>query len=671
MGEFAKEARHGKIAGPSQPGFRREAWEKRVNDPALDDDDKRILVAGLFLDDLLSFLRAQIRLSDIDMRPEALIRLTIGLATHSLFKLHEATRIARPLPGTPAELDFPSLLSATVSVPGGQAFAPDELITGAGDGMKHMFRRLLASKAKPGDRDEHDIGAGDIDHINTELNHAVLYDCAVGYWHACLGHGYGLAFHEAGVMIHSARPDFEIARFVSMYRRQNIFLQNNMEIVEWWLYKWPAATKKALCGIPLVRRIYGSERIERIELGLDDKVLDTAVTSVAAMLWLQHGYYRKFMDEPLPGLGTFTLNQIVAGWRILQSLAMAIFDSPGPVAADNLRELLRFSPRISGNVLRTTFAKALALDAERAAQLIDVFVFQGRASQDLWSQPLMSVGEDYCLVVPCIHSVHLERIIESWMRQGGLDLDRRGAEFEKFCRHQLHLYAQESPIARSVAILDQGVKFTPAGGQPEQIDVVVLVGDAVLLVEAKCILWPDDALQFSNYRDTVEKAAAQIRRKRDAVASNYPAFAHRLRGLGHIAPAQGKVIGCVLTNSAVYAGFPIDGIPVIDLPILGAYLENRYVKADVRQGSQSLHQHVLQFYDDALQAGLRLDSYLSDPPQLSDMKRFVKPRDIVFPVESPAFGKLVHRSYRVEVDSEEMKQRYGSRAAFPGQALPR
>src|SRR3546814_10604396 len=83
------------------------------------------------------------------------------------------------------------------------------------------------------------------------------------------------------------------------------------------------------------------------------------------MLGLQHGYYRAFMDEPLPKLGSFTVNQVIAGWRVLQSLAMAIFDSLGPVSRDNLRELLRFSPSIPHHVLRATFAQALALDAEQ------------------------------------------------------------------------------------------------------------------------------------------------------------------------------------------------------------------------------------------------------------------------------------------------------------------
>ena len=661
MGEFVKKVRYGNIAGPSQRNFKREEWIKRKDDSSLDDDDRRVVWAGLFLDDILSFLRKQIHLSDIDLCPEALVRLTIGLATHNLFQLHEHTRIARPKRGARAELDIPSILATTVEADG-QAFAPDELITGSGDGMKHMFRQLVGAEVGADRRKEHEVNREDLDNINAELNKAIMYHCAVEYWHDCLGHEYGIARHEEGLVIEPSRPDLEIARVVSIYRRLNISLQDDLMVGEWWLHKWPRAVKEKLCDIPLVRRIYGSERIERIELGIDGKVLDAAVLGVAAMISLQYGYYQGFLDEPLPKLKEFTLNQVITGWRLLQSLAVVIVDSLKRAADDNPRDLLRFAPRISRKVLRSTFAKALSIGAERAEQLIEVFVFEGDASEELWYQPLMRIGEDYCLVAPCIHSVQLQRIVEGWMRQGGLDLDRRGPEFEKFCRDELARHAKDSPIAQSLAILDRAVEFTPAGGRREEIDIVVLIGDTVLLVEAKCILWPDDSLQFSNYRDTVEKAVAQISRKKDAVLSDYPAFARRLRELGHVAPDKGDVVCCVLTNSAVYSGFPIDGVPVVDLPILGRYLKNKYVKVQSYHAGESTYQHVLHFYDDATQAGTRLGSYLSNPPQLSDTKQFVRHRDLFFPIESQEFGRLVKRTYKVEIDSEEMKIRYGLRA---------
>jgi hypothetical protein len=86
------------------------------------------------------------------------------------------------------------------------------------------------------------------------------------------------------------------------------------------------------------------------------------------------------------------------------------------------------------------------------------------------------------------------------------------------------------------------------------------------------------------------------------------------------------------------------------------------VKVQSYHAGESTYQHVLHFYDDATQAGTRLGSYLSNPPQLSDTKQFVRHRDLFFPIESQEFGRLVKRTYKVEIDSEEMKIRYGLRA---------
>ena len=432
-----------------------------------------------------------------------------------------------------------------------------------------------------------------------------------------------------------------------------------MFIVEWWLHKWPRTVKEKLCEIPLVCKIFGTDRIERIELGINHKVLGSAVGGVAAKLWLQQSYYQRFLDEPLPKLEEFTLNQVITGWRLLQSLATELFDSLKPIQDDDIRGLLQYAPRLPKAVLRATFARALSLAHDRAQLLISVFVFEGKPGQELWFQPLVGIEEDYCLVVSCIHSVQLQRIVEGWMRQGGLDLERRGPEFEKFCREDLTLCREKSPIKSSIAILDRAVEFKPTSGRKEEIDIVIVVADTILLVEAKCILWPDDALQFSNYRDTVEKAVAQISRKRDAVSSDYGTFVERLKQMGCKAPDNGNLVCCVLTNSAVYSGFPINNVSIVDLSILGSFLKNEHVKAESRHAGKSVHRHAIRFYQDATEAGQVLEEYLSHPPQLSDTKQFVEERDICFPIESPIFGKIIHRTFRVEIDSEEMLRRYG------------
>lgn len=141
--------------------------------------------------------------------------------------------------------------------------------------------------------------------------------------------------------------------------------------------------------------------------------------------------------------------------------------------------------------------------------------------------------------------------------------------------------------------------------------------------------------------------------------SDYDSFSDRLRQLGYSAPENPKIACCVLTNSAVYSGFPIDNVPIVDLPILGAFFKNEYVKAESRHQGKSVFRHAIQFYKDANEAGAVLHDYLSSPPQLSDTKQFVHKREVCFPVESPAFGKLIQQTFRVEIDSDEMLRRYG------------
>ena len=323
--------------------------------------------------------------------------------------------------------------------------------------------------------------------------------------------------------------------------------------------------------------------------------------------------------------------------------------------------MLRYAPRIPKRVLCGTFARALAISPERAEMLAKVFVFDASQSKDLWAQPLVECEEDYCLVIPCIFSVHLFRTVESWMRQGNIDLDRRGPEFELFCRKELKEVLLHSPLRNSVEICDDAVSFKPQGEREEEIDIVIVFADTLLLIETKCILWPDEALQFANYREVVEKAVAQVARKADAVSRNYSAFAERLTQYGYRAPGKANVLCCVLSNSAVFSGFPINGVPIIDLSILNSFLRNEHIRFLERDKGKTLNKQAIKFYAEAADATKVLGDYLLDPPQLSHMRQSVKTREIVFPIENPIYGKLIYETYTVELDvTAYLKDQSGS-----------
>lgn len=658
MGTFSKSVRRNQIAGPNQRGFDKSAWTNASEKYELDEQDHKLIEAGLLFNDLLTSIRQIKGLERIHLNSSAIIRLLIAISTLNLFNISKNV----PWEDTNDAIAASRILEHTIELKTGQSFSPDELITGMGDGLKHILRELLQLRYDYS-KDELFATEKDIGLINHEFNMAIIYQCAVEYWLDCVGNGYALTKREDGIVIGPQEDGLEIARIVSIYRRLNLEVQNNLGFYSHWEHHLSSKIKRKLCRIPLVAKVYGQNTVEKIELDLSEKVLESASPSIGGRIFLEHGYYGKLLKIPLPNFANFDLDSIIDGWRLLQSLASVCFKNiKGFAKSDdnkliNANTLLKFSPRISKKILVATFTKALNLKAPRAEELINLFVFTGNPSQEIWSQPIISINEHYYPIIPALTSVHLLRITETWMRQGGLDLDIRGKEFEKYCIDELTEDIRKSSIVNSVFIHDSSFEFCPPKQRKEEIDILLAIEDTVLLIEAKCILWPDDSLQFANYRDTVEKATVQIKRKSESVLNNIDYFSNCLKILGHnIRPK--RILSCVLTNSAVYSGFPIDGIPIVDLSILGTFFRNELIKSEARESNKSVAKYVIKFYDDSNEASNVLESFLFDPPQLSDTKKFVKTREIVFPMEDENFGPLIHKTFKVEIDVEEMMMRH-------------
>jgi hypothetical protein len=653
MGTFANDVRYGKRAGPSQRGFDRVAWEAAAT-PAFDEDDARVHQAGLLFDVLLTQLRSWIALDDIQASPGAAVQLAVAVCNRNLVHLQrdmEGTFIRRN--GAPV-IDLPDLLEQKLPSVLGELFAPDELITGMGDGLKHMLRQLIARGA--------DTLAGSaftadtIDATVTEINKAIIYQCAVEYWHDCQGNTYGVSAEKDGLFIRPSNAARETARVLSIYRRNNLSLQFGLQMTMWWR-GLDAVRREKISRIILPRKLHGVASIERIELGNSPRVLGDAATALGEALAVQIGYYRGFLDEGLPRFNGVTLALLIDTWRFLQAVGALMND--GLLRLRGEIDTARCAPSIPLRVLVPSVARSLGIAPAQAQLALEALTFDGSPARDLWCQPLVRIGDAVILMLPCILSARLLRIVEGWMRQGGIKLDRRGTPFEAYCRNELKKAADACPLAGCARVLDSAVVFAPPAGRSEEIDVVAVIGRNILIIEVKCILWPDDALQFTNYHDTVVGATAQIERKRVAAVAHLEAFKQCLRDRGCTVPDDAFVTACVLTNSPVYSGFPINGVPVVDTAMIGHYLANRYTKAEMFDAGRSVHRHDLTFYDTVEQAADRLHAQLASPVELSDIRQYVTTRTVQFPLAHSLYGPVFHQTYEVVLDRDALQQRYG------------
>jgi hypothetical protein len=68
-----------------------------------------------------------------------------------------------------------------------------------------------------------------------------------------------------------------------------------------------------------------------------------------------------------------------------------------------------------------------------------------------------------------------------------------------------------------------------------------------------------------------------------------------------------------------FAGFPIEGVPIVDLRILEDFFENDWTRIAGWQQGEIFERYSIQFYKNKMEAGHVLEEYLLDPPQLKDM----------------------------------------------------
>ncbi len=654
MGQFIKDVREYKVAGPNQRRFDRKIWQGIAAHPSTDAEDRALAEAGLYFDELLSAIRKRKALDDLPLPRDAAIRLVIAVATANLVILRD--KMKRAPSGKDRTFHMAETLQETVELGSGDRFSPDELLGALGDGLKHVLRELVTRETGGADGDE---CAGTQEHVgaaNEQLNVAILYDAAAAYWLDFVGHGYVLERREGGLVMRPSNKEMEISRIASSYRRRNIVFHHFVQMGQLWLRQFSPAMRRRLRGAPVVTKVHGSERIGGIDLGWKHGPMLSAVSGTAERILVITGPYQNMADSPLPGLGDLSLRQLLDAWLLVQSLTQSIYSGLS-FKDESIKALWPLAPRIPIRILTATLVRALACSDDEAKAILAALTFEGKAGQEVWTQPLLRLGDDFLIVIPCVVTANLQRIADVWLRQWKIDLARKGPEFERYCMEQLELQKKGTVLDATAKVLGE-MNFNPPGASAEQVDLVVLIGDTILVVETKCVLWPEEPLQFANYRTTIDDAAGQVLRKREVVERHYAAFRACLRDRGVEAPETARIVCAVLTNSAVYVGFPVRGVPVTDLLILGAFFDNKHVKAEIRdQQGKSLEQHAVQFYGSPSDAGRALEGYLLKPPQLEDTLEAVKPRSVTLPIEHERFGRLIHETFQVEVDTRALLER--------------
>jgi hypothetical protein len=216
-------------------------------------------------------------------------------------------------------------------------------------------------------------------------------------------------------------------------------------------------------------------------------------------------------------------------------------------------------------------------------------------------------------------ALHAEptRLLDVWLRQLGVDLARRGPSFEQHIRSELARMISASDLKLISAVTEKPFVFKPGTGRREEMDLVLRVGDVVVIGEAKCLLVPTESKQKAIHRNALIDAASQVSRKVAAAKAHPDGFRQQLLDQGMTIPDGFDLIPAVVSNSAIHVGFPIDGVPLVDIHILEVYFSGNFTDTVMTFKEPDRHVRTHYIYSGPTDAPGKLASYLQAPPQMA------------------------------------------------------
>ncbi|MBG0862629.1 hypothetical protein [Burkholderia sp. 9779_493] len=634
MGNFIDRVRNDEIDGPLRRKFTPAKWRKSFESAAPHDKaDRRVYEAALVIHTKLENIRSRLKLSSSPaLSASEKLRAYVAAANYNFLvantKTHEAFReFGEELAATPrGRTKIEDIFSQIrLKLPGGFDYSPDEIVESIVDGIEVPIKFALTdSPDLSGNPRMAQVTWSD---IVLELNLGIMFRHAEDLWDDCLWNSYFVI--GSGTEKYFAPDQIDVKRGHALGIVRRMTLAANYSIIASRQHDEMIAR-----GIqPRIRDIISVKKEGRRQVVKVSKIGDPT-SDVQEELFILRGlanepYYSDFLETPLPNLEGVTLADVLDAWVVLSRIAIVQLDGIAKKHEETTNMDVPPQTWLPGYlpVLQTDAliqALSIAADIQPAAGrlLVDFFTYRGNKGQEIWAAPLIPVGpRAVAPVFAAIVSPNLRRLVDIWMRLGGIDLEVRGPAFEQHLRNVLQTGITKSPILRTSAISIPGsYTFSPSAGRSEEIDLLFSIGSTVFIGEAKCILEPTETKGLFNHRRTVLGAAEQVRRKARCIDNNREEFIKDVNRFGIKLPNDFRIFPLIVVSTSTHVGVPADGIAVIDEYIFSKFFEGQLEHAAVG-GPHLAIQKIIKdiFYTDVDDAESKASIYFNSPPQLQHL----------------------------------------------------
>ena len=295
---------------------------------------------------------------------------------------------------------------------------------------------------------------------------------------------------------------------------------------------------------------------------------------------LEGSYLDFLLDRSFPNEKRFTCQFLLQAWHAILDLALALAKSQRPDAPLSMERARTMALLVSRKELLQVLTKALGVDESAAKAVIAFLTFKPRSGGDkghrgLWAAPIVPIpGEDrLALALPVLVMSNPLRKAEAWLEKGGLDdnlsEDARGDLYEQEYRRKVCKAIAENKLLKEARCAPSEIKKT--ADFEEQIDLLVRLGDLLIVGEVKCWLFPADPYEQFNHMRKLRAAAEQAKRKAGLLQGR-PDVAAKALGLTEDECRKLRVVPLVIMNQGFGFSLNVDGCAVTDAAFLATYL---------------------------------------------------------------------------------------------------
>ncbi|MDO8367013.1 MAG: hypothetical protein Q7T20_09465 [Saprospiraceae bacterium] len=621
MGAFLTAVQREEVTEPLRRTFKLDNWTKAFKELSDDQEDQDLYKAGCLVHSKAAAIRKALRVTMAkELNYTTKIRTFLAITNHDFWALKEKIhKQFEEVGSNGSEVLVTDLVSIKIPLAIGENFSPDEIVTSIVDGAQVSIGVILNN----GGPFSGQVKLADLDWngFQIDFNLGGLYTALEGLWDDCVWNGYRIVETEEGMVFKPIDLFWVRLRAASRGRYDNLNLQF-LGYAKEHAKHVDLDIMHARMGIRDVMDVTKVERKQIIKLCSVGAPTENGKELIASAALARELYYAEIFGEKRDLLAGSTLRDVLNAWTVVVRCANIIASQikhDGVLGNDEPSTWLpRHAPILQTRPLMRAISDGTNVSFEQAKAILKFLTFRGETGQELWAQPLVPVNEENLApMFAATEGPNLRRIVDIWIRQLGVDMGIRGKAFEKHIRGAIKDDIKDSALLSSSVVLDHDFVLRPPEDRPEEIDLVIVIGNLVILGEAKCAVTPTEAKQYARHRQIITDAVAQIRRKADSVQRHKKLFAEKMMALGIQLNEEFTILPMVVMNNAMHVGMPVDGVPIVDEYIFNVFFSGEMVDlADIQKSGDEMKVAKRIIYKTAVEATEVAGVFFNAPLQM-------------------------------------------------------